>query len=98
MMHVCALAMDLHLPGATSLKSKRSVVRHLVDTSRSRFGVASAEVGHQDQWQRCELAFASVSGSAAHVEQVLDAVERFVWSHPTVEVVSTLRTWLDPEV
>jgi uncharacterized protein YlxP (DUF503 family) len=57
--------------------------------------VAAAEVGHQDQWQRAELGFAAVSGAPGQVSGVLDAVERFVWSDPEVEIVSTERIWLE---
>jgi uncharacterized protein YlxP (DUF503 family) len=95
MLHACSLTLDLRIPDRRSLKEKRSTVKHLVDACRSRFGVAAAEVGYQDQWQRCELGFAAVSGSPGQVESVLDSVERFVWSHPEVEVVGTSRAWLE---
>jgi uncharacterized protein YlxP (DUF503 family) len=93
MMHACALAMDLRIPAARSLKAKRSVVKHIVETARSRYGVAAAEVGHQDQWQRAELGFAAVGGSPA----VLDSVERFVWAQAEIDVVGGTRSWLEAE-
>ncbi len=94
-LHACTLTVDLRIPGSHSLKEKRTVVRHLVDGARSRFEVAAAEVGHQDQWQRCEIGFAAVSGTPGLVTSVLDAVERFVWATPEVEVVSCERVWLE---
>ena len=97
MLHACALTVDVRIPASHSLKEKRAVVRHLVDGARRRFGVASAEVGHQDQWQRSELAFAAVAGAHGHVADVLESVERFVWMAPDVEVVSTSWTWLEPD-
>ncbi len=97
MLHACALTVDLHIPAARSLKSKRTTVKHLVEACRSRFDVAAAEVGFQDQWQRSELGFAAVSGTPGQVQSVLDAVERFVWSHPEVEVVASSRAWLETE-
>jgi uncharacterized protein YlxP (DUF503 family) len=97
MMHVCALTMDLHIPESGSLKSKRTVIKHLVETSKARFGVAAAEVGYQNQWQRSELGFAAVSGSQGQVEEVLDSVERFVWSHPELEVLAGKRRWLESD-
>jgi hypothetical protein len=98
MMHACALAMELRIPASGSLKSKRTVIKHLVMTSKARFGVAAAEVGYQEKWQRSELGFAAVADSQAHVEELLDSVERFVWSHPEIEVLGSGRTWLeDPE-
>jgi uncharacterized protein YlxP (DUF503 family) len=94
-LHSCSLAVDLRIPASHSLKAKRAVVKRLVEGARSRFGVASAEVGHQDQWQRSELGFAAVSGSPGQVSDVLDSVERFIFSDPEVEVVSTERTWTE---
>ena len=96
-MHVTWLTLDLHLPDVHSLKEKRSVVRPILDGAHRRFAVAAAEVGHQDSWQRSVLGMAAVSGSAAHARQVMDAVERFVWSFPEVEVVATDRGWAGGE-
>lgn len=95
MMHSCALTIDLHIPTSGSLKSKRTVVKHLVEVCKARFGVAAAEVDYQNKWQRSQLGFAAVADSPKHVEEVLDAVERFIWSHPEVQVLSQHRSWLD---
>jgi hypothetical protein len=92
-LHAAALSVELHLPQVRSLKDKRSVVRPILDGARHRFGVAAAEVGKQDLWQSCELAFAAVASTAGHVTEVLDSVERFVWSFPEVEVSSCERLW-----
>jgi uncharacterized protein YlxP (DUF503 family) len=96
-LHACAMTIDIRVPESHSLKAKRGVVKHLVEACRSRFDVAAAEVGYQDQWQRSELGFAAVSGTQGHVEAVLDSVERFVWSHPQVEVVGVRRDWLETD-
>ena len=89
--------MELHLPESRSLKAKRAVVKPILEGARHRYSVAAAEVDHQDQWQRCSLGMAMVTGSPRHAEEVLDQVERFVWSRPDVEVVSTERAWLEME-
>jgi hypothetical protein len=94
-MHVGALTVEIHIAESRSLKAKRSVVRHILDTARRRYGVAAAEVGFLDLWQRAELGFAAVANDAGHVEDVLDNVERFVWSHPEIEVGASGRHWLD---
>jgi uncharacterized protein YlxP (DUF503 family) len=94
-MHAAALVMELHLPESGSLKEKRSVLRHLLDTARQRFSVSASEVDHQDLHQRATLAFAVVAPTAGRVEEVLDRLERFVWSEPRVAVLSSARHWLD---
>jgi uncharacterized protein YlxP (DUF503 family) len=94
-MHVAAMEIEVHIPASGSLKAKRSVVRHLVETSRQRFGVSASEVAHHELWQRAGLGFSVVAPSAAHAERLLDRVERFVWSHPEIEVISSERRWLE---
>ena len=95
--HVLALVVDLRLPASHSLKDKRAVVRTVLDGARNRFHVAAAETGDQDKWQRAELAFTTTAGSHRHVDEVVDAVERFVWSFPEVEVLASDRHWLEIE-
>ena len=96
-LHACTLKVDLRIPDSHSLKAKRAVVKHLVEGARSRFHVSAAEVGAQDKWQRCELGFAAVSGTPAQVTEVLDSVERFIWSEPQVDVVSSERAWIEAD-
>ena len=94
-MHVAALEVELKVVASGSLKEKRAVVTHLVATARRRFGVSASEVAHHDRWQRAGLAFAYVAPSVGRVEEVLDRVERFVWSHPEIQVLSVQRHWLE---
>jgi uncharacterized protein YlxP (DUF503 family) len=86
---------DVRLPQCHSLKEKRAVVKTIVQGASRRFGVAAAEVDHQDKWQRASFGFAAVSGSEAHAREVLEAVERFVWSFPEVEVVDSSLRWME---
>lgn len=94
-MFCCVLVVELHLPMSQSLKGKRALVKPVVDGARARFSVAAAETGFLDKWQRAELAFSAVAASPTHVEDVLDEVERFVWSKPDVEVVTSERRWVE---
>ena len=95
--HVLALVVDLRLPAAHSLKEKRAVVKTIVEGARRRYQVAAAETGDQDVWQRAELGFSTVSTSSGHAEEVVDAVERFVWSFPEAEVLNSDRYWLETD-
>ncbi|WP_426573150.1 DUF503 domain-containing protein [Aquihabitans sp. McL0605] len=96
-MFASVLVVDLHLPVTDSLKAKRAVITPILEGARRRHRVASSEVAFQDQWQRSELAFATVASSETQAREVLDAVERFVWSFPEVEVIAARRSWLDEE-
>ena len=96
-MHVLAMEIDLHLGECRSLKARRAVLKPIVEGSRRRFGVASAEVDGGDTWQRASLGFAVVSNSVHHATEVMDEVERFVWSAAGVQVLGVRRSWLEEE-
>jgi uncharacterized protein YlxP (DUF503 family) len=90
-----ALAVDLHVPESRSLKSRRAAVKPLVEGIRRRYGVSVAEVGGQQTWQRVQLGVAVVAGTSHHATDVIDEVERFIWSHPEVQVLGMSRSWLE---
>ena len=96
-MHVGVLQLELSITDAMSLKDKRRVVLSLKDRIAHGHNVSVAEVDHQDQWQRACLGMATVSSTPGHAEEILNEVERFVWSRPDVEVISTERGWLEME-
>ena len=90
-----ALELEVHIASSHSLKDRRQVVQAVLNGARHRFGVSAAEVSGQDTWQRAGLGFAVVSSSVTQAEEVMDNVDRFVWSHPELEVISTERTWME---
>lgn len=94
-MHAVAVEVDIRIPTAQSLKDRRQVVRSLLDGARQRFSVSAAEVGGQDTWQRATLGFAVVASEARLVEDVVDAIDRFLWSRPEIEVLATELHWME---
>ena len=87
-LYVLALAVDVRIPEAHSLKEKRSVVRPIVAELRRKHDVSAAEAGHLDLHRRALVGVAVVAADAAHVRDVLDACERLVAARPEVEVLS----------
>lgn len=55
---------ELHLPGARSLKDKRHDVRSLVERLKNRFAVLVVESDHQELHQRAGLAIVSLATDA----------------------------------
>lgn len=88
-----SLEVQVRIPQARSLKDRRQAIRPVLDGARHRYRVSAAEVGGQDSWQRAGLGFAVVASSHSGAVEVIDAVERFVWSFPELEVLSAERTW-----
>jgi uncharacterized protein len=84
---------DLHLPGCHSLKEKRGVLRPLTSELRRSLNVSVAETGHQDLWQRAEIACAVVGSARPVVEEVLRAADRVVEEADGVRIVDTVTVY-----
>lgn len=71
---------ELHLPGARSLKEKRHDVRSLVDRLKKRFTVLVLETEHQDLHQRATVVIAALATSSeaarGTVQRALDHVHQ----------------------
>jgi uncharacterized protein YlxP (DUF503 family) len=85
-MVVGILTISLDIPGASSLKDKRQVVKSLLDGIRNRFGVSAAEVGDNDIWRRAVVGVACVSNERKVANGALDKVVDFVESHPEIAI------------
>lgn len=86
---VALCTFDLRIPGCTSLKEKRHVIKAITGSLRRTFNVAVAEVDHQDLWQRATLAVSAVAGEGYHLKRVMREVERHLDTFPAVEVLSS---------
>ena len=84
---------ELHLPGCHSLKEKRSTLRPLSAALQQRLNVSVAETGHQDLWQRAEIACAAVGSARPVVEETLRAADRVVEATDGVRIVDTMTVW-----
>jgi uncharacterized protein len=84
---------DLHLPGCSSLKEKRSVVKGLKDRLHARFNVSAAETARQDLLQRAEIAVCVVSEDRRHAQSVLSAVDRMVADEGRARIIDSYTTF-----
>ena len=69
---------QIYLPGAFSLKDKRSRLKPLLNEVRRRFNIAAAEIGKQDVWQSAEIAVVAVANDSNHIYTVLDKVVHWI--------------------
>lgn len=81
---VCSL--HLHLYDSNSLKSKRHVLRQIIDRTRNRFNVAIAEVGDNDKWQIAKIGFCVVGNETGHVNSMVDKIYQYIENLHTVEI------------
>lgn len=85
-MIVGLLQLDLHIPEAGSLKSKRFVVKSLKDRLRKKFNVSVAEDAN-DLWQRVSFYVATVSNDTRVVNSTLEGVKNMIEKEPLVELL-----------
>ena len=88
---------DLRIPGCSSLKQKRHVVKGLTGAIRQKFAVSVAEVEHHDLWQRTAIAVAAVGADQYHLRRVMHEVEKLVERWVEVEVISAELQLVWPE-
>jgi uncharacterized protein len=79
---VGVLRISLSIPGARSLKDKRSVVRSFKERVQSRLKVSIAEIGVLDDPRRATFGVACVSNAASVCDQVLGDVAHFANTLP----------------
>lgn len=88
-MRVAICLLDLHIPAATSLKSKRQVIKSLVQRLRNRYNISVTEVGSQNLWQRSELGIAVVCHNGAGADKILESIFSFVEQENAVDIISS---------
>jgi hypothetical protein len=82
------IKLELRIPGNTSLKGKRSVVKKIIERTRSRFNVTVAEVDKQDVYTRAVIGCAMVGSDQRYVNGALDKILDFIEGLAAAEILS----------
>ncbi len=69
---------NISIPGTTSLKDKRSVVKSLIGRLKSRFNISISEVDEQDDRGRAVIGIAIVSNDSRFIDQQFDSIIEFM--------------------
>lgn len=80
---------ELMIHNSSSLKAKRQVVKSILGKVRSKFDLSIAEVGNQDKWQRCTIAFAVVSTEGGHAHTMLETITDYVENLYLAEIIDS---------
>lgn len=88
-MRVAVCVLELHIPGSTSLKAKRQVVKSLVQRLRNRFNASISEVGSQDLWQRAEIALAVVCYNGGGADSIMEKIFAYVDRDSSVDIIAS---------
>ncbi len=77
-MIIGVMTANISIPGAISLKDKRSVVKSLIGRLKSRFNISISEVDEQDNRGRAVIGIAIVSNESRFVDQQFDSIIDFM--------------------
>jgi uncharacterized protein YlxP (DUF503 family) len=87
-MVVGIIQLELRIPGSGSLKAKRSVVKKVIERTRSRFNVSVAEVDKQDVYSRAVIGCAMMGSDQRYVNGAVDKILDFVEGMAVAEILS----------
>lgn len=83
---VCTI--ELSLPGNSSLKGKRGIIKSLTARLRNGFNVSVVELDNNDLWQSATLGVACISNSADYAHGLLTKVIQWIEdSHYDIELI-----------
>ncbi|MCK4999606.1 MAG: DUF503 domain-containing protein [Anaerohalosphaera sp.] len=76
-MLIGAVTITINLPGISSLKQKRAIVKSLIERLKNRFNFAVAEVAKNDSKQQAVIGLSTVSNDGIHIEKQIDKLIDF---------------------
>jgi len=77
-MIIGVMTAHLSLPGITSLKGKRSIIKSVIGRLKSRFNISIAEVDLQDSKTNAVIGIAVVCNESRFVDQQFDSIINFM--------------------
>jgi uncharacterized protein YlxP (DUF503 family) len=92
-MVIGVVIVQMHLPGASSLKDKRKIILSLKDRLKNKFNVSVAELDDNELWQRCTLGIALISNDGTFANTVLSKAIDVVSNHPEAIVTDINLEW-----
>jgi hypothetical protein len=92
-MLVGTFVVQVHIPGATSLKDKRRIVKGMIAKVQNRFNVSIVELNSGDLWQRATIGIAMVGDNQDHIERQLQLLLNFLDAEPRWEVTQVHLDW-----
>ena len=87
-MFTLSVKLTFYIPQSTSLKDKRQIRRSLIEKTRHKFNAAIAEIDTQDVHQTLTIGIAVVSNDAAHRQNAIDEIIRFMEAHADAELTA----------
>lgn len=81
-MLIASCEFKLYIPGASTLKDKRKIVKSLLQKSKNKFEFSAAEADAQDYIQTAVLGVAAVGNDYNYLQSKMDKYLDFIESFP----------------
>jgi len=90
-MYASCFEVVMTVPGAASLKDRRSAVKSVKERCKGRFNVSVVECGEDGKWQKARLGFALAAISHTAAEQQTQAVIDFLYEDDRIDIIDIER-------
>ncbi|ADQ14310.1 DUF503 domain-containing protein [Halanaerobium hydrogeniformans] len=77
-MIIASCKLKLYLPGLSSLKDKRHIIKSLLQKSKNKFNVAAAELESQDYLQTAVIGVVTVGNDYRYLQSIMDKYLDFI--------------------
>lgn len=94
---VAGALVELYLPGASSLKDKRQVIKSLIQRLKNRYNISLLEAYYLDLWQRAGLGLAFLAFNQAEAAKLLDKIKNFIEQTSESEIIKYDKFYFHPE-
>lgn len=92
-MQLIGIEVTLHLYYVGSLKEKRRIIRSILDHTRHRFQISTAEIGYLDRLGRSSIGFGIATNNRQTGEKILQKVINYIDEQDAVEIIDI--QWLE---
>jgi uncharacterized protein YlxP (DUF503 family) len=76
--YILFMSVELMISDSNSLKTKRRVVKSIIDKLRHKFNLSVAEIDYLELWQRALIGITMVSNNKRLIGRSADAIESFL--------------------
>lgn len=87
-MLIASCEIKLYLPGASTLKDKRNIIKSLLQKTKNKYQFSAAEVEAQDYIQTAVIGVAAVGNDYNYLQSRMDKYLNFVESFPEFSVTN----------
>ncbi|MCD6448918.1 MAG: DUF503 domain-containing protein [Thermotogaceae bacterium] len=85
-MNVGVLKLEVRLFSVSSLKEKRSIVKHLLNFVRKKYNVSAAEIGKMDSTMFMEVGVAMISNNRNIIHKTFESIIDYIEINEGLEI------------